>query len=510
MKKLRSIRVRLTLWYSVMLFVGIAILASILGMGVRYGIRAALQERLADRLEGVVKPIAAETAQVRERLRRVVSNPEAAASIIPEAKDEIAKLRTKAEREAFVLAMVMHMAENRMQGVAELMPPDDFLEVRAADGRVVAARTGAGDFPWPVELDDGPFEPVEYQGQPYLTHSQSFEVRGTPYRFYTATSVAQLVEVAEEMWMHIHWGIIAFLLLSTLGGWVIASRALRPVDEITKAAQSIGIQDLSHRLEVPQTGDEIERLAGTWNGMLESLEEAVQRLNQFTADASHELRTPTAVIRTTAELALRRERSPEEYRESLEKIQRESGRMTQLIEDLLTLARSDSHLDGLAMAPVLIGEIARDVCEDYKVLAEAKGLRLTWDLAGAGPSVQGNEPALRRLLIVLLENAIKYTHSGGEVRVRTASQAGRPVMEVSDTGIGIPGEDLTKVFDRFYRSDPSRSRATGSYGLGLAVAKWIAGKHGAGISVESVEGKGSVFRVRFPAEKLAEQRSWAV
>jgi signal transduction histidine kinase len=241
--------------------------------------------------------------------------------------------------------------------------------------------------------------------------------------------------------------------------------------------------------------------------MLARLEGAVVRLNQFTADASHELRTPTAVIRTTAELALRRERSPEEYRDSLQKIHSESGRMTQLVEDLLTLARADTSLGGMSLTSVSLDLMARDVCYDYQVLAEAKRVNLSWQAPDTTPAVAGNEAALRRLLVVLLDNAIKYTHAGGSITVRVKSERGQPVLEVTDTGVGIPSADIPKIFDRFYRADPSRSRATGSFGLGLSVAKWIANRHDATISVDSVEGAGSTFRVRFPGPEQSDQPS---
>jgi heavy metal sensor kinase len=446
---------------------------------------------------------------MQERLRRVVSNPEAAATVIPEAAEQIASLKTQEEREQFVLDAVRHMAEQRMQGIADLMPPGDYLEVHDADGRVVAARLSASDFPWPSIPAGETFGPAEYHAEPYLTHVQPFEVEGQVYTFYTATSLVPIKEIADEMLAHLHWAIILFLLLSTLGGWMIASRALRPVDEITRTARSISIEDLSHRLEVPQTGDELERLASTWNGMLERLERAVEQLNQFTADASHELRTPTAVIRTTAELSLRRERAPEDYRASLEKIHRESGRMTQLVEDLLTLARADSSLYELPMSAVTLEAIANDVLSDYKVLAEAKRLTLTSEMPETATELQGNEATLRRLLVVLLDNAIKYTHAGGTVSVRVTRQHDRATLEISDSGIGIPPEDQSKIFDRFYRSDRSRSRSTGSYGLGLSVARWIAERHGATMSVESAEGEGSTFRVIFPLP-LAARRAEAV
>lgn len=385
-----------------------------------------------------------------------------------------------------------------MREIADVMPPGEYLEVRTLDGQVVASTSGAEPFRWPDTLGEDPYEGFEFNDQHYLAHKAVFEVVGRQYVVFTASSLEPLREATAEMRAQVHWGVLAFLLLSTLGGWMIASRALRPVDEITRAARSISIEDLSHRLEVPKTGDEIERLAATWNGMLERLDKAVGRLSQFTADASHELRTPTAVIRTTAELALRKERPVEDYREALEKVQREAGRMSQLVEDLLVLARADADLDTLPMSTLDLGILIRDVCQDFQVLAQVKPIEFDWQIGEGAAQVRGSDSALRRLLIVLLDNAIKYTPAGGSVRLKLETVGSAPVVEVRDSGVGIPGKDLPKIFDRFYRADPARGRAGGSHGLGLAVGQWIAGKHGARIDVESVEGQGSVFRVVFP------------
>src|SRR6202040_3732591 len=184
------------------------------------------------------------------------------------------------------------------------------------------------------------------------------------------------------------------LLIAALGGYWISRRALAPVDEITQAARSIGIQNLSRRLTVPATGDELQRLSETWNDMLARLESAVKRLSQFTADASHELRTPIALIRTTAELTLRRERSPEKYRDALSEIVMESERTTRLVEDLLLLARADAGLPALPLVSLELTSLVRDICEQGQVLAEARQLQISTDLPDEPVFVKANDPAL--------------------------------------------------------------------------------------------------------------------
>jgi heavy metal sensor kinase len=294
------------------------------------------------------------------------------------------------------------------------------------------------------------------------------------------------------------WSAPAVLLLASLGGIWISRRALAPVDEITLAARSIGIQSLSQRLDVPSTGDELQRLSETWNEMLARLEAAVKRLSQFTADASHELRTPVALIRTTAELTLRRERSPETYREALRQVVLESERTSRLVDDLLLLARADAGLPSLALERMELTPLVRDVCQQGQVLAESRQLQISTVAPEEPVFVEANDPALRRMLLLLLDNAMKYTPVGGRIVLSVDRDPGGATVAVRDTGIGIPETALPHVFERFYRVDESRNRDAGGTGLGLSIAKWIAERHHASLEAESVVGEGSVFRIRFP------------
>ncbi len=267
---------------------------------------------------------------------------------------------------------------------------------------------------------------------------------------------------------------------------------------MTQAARSIGIDNLARRLRVPGTGDELQRLAETWNEMLGRLQNSVARLSQFTADASHELRSPIAFIRTASEIALRQQRSAEAYRETLRQIHDESERTSRLIEELLVLARADSG-SGLQLAPVDLREVVDQVCRQENVQARYKDLDLAVHVPDGAVTIQGNDPAIRRLIHALLDNAIKYTPAGG--RIEVSLDQGREGVElaVRDTGIGIAQADLPRVFDRFYRADKARSRDEGGCGLGLSIAQWIARCHRAEISAESNAGRGSVFRIAFKA-----------
>lgn len=337
----RSIRFRLTVWYSLMLFVGLVTLGSIMWLGVNYGMTASVDQRLADRLQGMVKPLGYEAGAIRERMRVLVKNPDLAVSVLPEAREELKRLATEEDRERLITEVLRQFTERQMRGIAADLPKGELLEVRDAANGLVAGGTGdPPGFPWPATMA-------------------------------TEQPLYQTIEMGEQR-----------------------------------------------------------------------------------------------------------------YR---------------------VLARADTSLEMMPMGEVDLAQVARDVCEDYRVLAEARQLRFGWEGPGQSVPVSGNEAALRRLLVVLLDNAIHYTPAGGAVRVCLQTEAGEARLEVRDTGIGIPAEALPRVFERFYRADASRNRRSGGFGLGLSVAKWIAERHQASIEVESKEGEGSVFQVRISTREEAQR-----
>jgi heavy metal sensor kinase len=289
------------------------------------------------------------------------------------------------------------------------------------------------------------------------------------------------------------------LLLASLGGYWLSGRALAPVTQITNDARRINATNLSERLAVPAAHDELRELSKTLNAMLGRIDRSVSQLRQFTADASHELRAPLALIYTAAEFSLRRERPREELVDALEKILRESRHTTSLVDSLLLLARADSGEDSL-QAPVSINlsALCQDTADRAAELASMKGIGVVTDLGSTSIVVDGDETALRRLLLILVDNAVKYTPAGGRVDVRLAVDENAAVIRISDTGIGIAAADLPHVFDRFWRADKVRSRAAGGTGLGLAIARWIVDRHGGTIVVSSEVGQGSTFTVTLP------------
>ncbi len=434
-----SIGARLTLWYSLVLLAGLALFASGIWVVITYSLRAALDESLEAQMQGVTTVLQSEYQPGRpDHLREELSE------------------------------------------YAEAAPEGRWIEVRGARGETSlegAAPANARDYRW-LSRD------IQVQGQ-------SFRVRVAAPLESTELTLRRLRDV-------LLWAAPLVLLIGSLGGYWMSRRALRPVDAITRAAKSIGIENLSERLDVPAAGDELARLAETWNGMLARLEAAVKRLGKFTADASHELRTPVTLIRATAELTLRRERSPETYREALRQIIEESDRTARLIEDLLVLARADAGLAALPLDRLELTPLVRDICAQGQILAGDRQLEISAEVPEQPVYVEANDPELRRLLLLLLDNAVKYTPAGGRITVSVTHDPSGPAVTVRDTGIGIPDTALPHVFERFYRVDESRNRQAGGAGLGLSIAQWIADRHHAKLEAESAVGRGSAFRVRFP------------
>jgi heavy metal sensor kinase len=305
------------------------------------------------------------------------------------------------------------------------------------------------------------------------------------------------------------------LLASMAGGIALSHRALEPIHRITNEARTIGIQDLQHRLPVPQTGDELQLLAETWNDLLGRLDTAVNRLTQFTSDISHDLRTTITVMLTTAGFALRKQRSEEDYRAALNTIAVECDTTCQLLEDLLAAARADIVKKNIEWNSVNISGVVREVCEHLRTGAVVKRQSLQSRLCIEAWTM-GDLSMLRRMVTILVDNAIKYTSEGGAIEVSVEACGDRFVIQVMDTGIGIPAESLPQVFDRFYRVDGSRSHEDGGSGLGLAIAKWIAEAHLSTIQVTSSPGDGSTFTVSMPlhspgsGEEAPHQRAVAI
>jgi heavy metal sensor kinase len=308
--------------------------------------------------------------------------------------------------------------------------------------------------------------------------------------------VAQVDATLRQLAVFLGVAVPITLLVASAGGMFLAGRALDPIDRITRAAAAIGAEDLSRRLNF-RGRDEVGRLAATFDRMLDRLDQAFRRQRQFTADASHELRTPLSMLASQVDIALERDRTPQEYRELLASLREDAARMSRLVSELLTLARADAGQQLLSREEVDLAELVHNVVEAMQPLAVQGGVGLTAQMLPQ-VGVLGDQTRLMQLLINLVDNALRYTPPGGQVTVEVIAQAGWAELCVADTGVGIAAEHVPHLFERFYRADQSRARTDGGSGLGLAIAQWIAHAHDGQIGVESEFGRGSRFTVRIP------------
>ena len=293
-------------------------------------------------------------------------------------------------------------------------------------------------------------------------------------------------------------GVPLVLLVASLGGYFLARKSLAPIALMNAQTQRITAENLSSRLDVTNPRDELGQLATTINALLARLDATFTEQQRFIADASHELRTPLAVLRGETEVALEQNRGAEDYRESLALIKDEAERLTRIVENLFILARQPVDQHSIMKEPLRLNEVVSECVRSAQVLATQRGLRLHLDGATSEVNFTGDDEMLKRMLLNLLDNAVKYTAPGGDVGVALSTQNGSARIVVTDSGIGIPAADQPRIFDRFYRVDKARSRALGGAGLGLSIAKWIVEAHGGTIAVQSMPTQGSEFIVELP------------
>lgn len=285
------------------------------------------------------------------------------------------------------------------------------------------------------------------------------------------------------------------------GGSLLARQALAPVDRMAAAAAQITASRLDRRIDAPNEHDELGRLAHTLNDMMARLQRSFDEVRRFTADAAHELRSPLAMLRTEAEVALRTARNPARDAQVLENVLEEVERLTRLVNQLLFLCREDAGLATGAVESVRLDDVVRESADHMRAVAREKGVHL--ELSEPAPCrVVGNADRLHQLLYNLMDNAIKFTPPGGTIRVRSDAPNGRATVVVADTGVGIPPEHLAHVFDRFYRVDQVRSGESEGTGLGLAICRAIAEAHRGEIRIESDPGRGTRVMLTLPVESL--------
>jgi heavy metal sensor kinase len=461
----RSIGFRLAAWYFLVFASGIAVFSVAAWFAMRASLYHATDEALEDRVRGVQRFMELQIASLS----------------IPEIRDEF--------REHSVLG-----------------PGGDLFQVADADGewlyRSVPLENNNVPIARPADLKQERFETSAVQGHVLRFYSQRIGVHGKPYTVEVAAPMDELFEALERFRIMLLLTAPVLLAAASAGGYWISRRALAPVDAISRAAQKISIENMAERLDVPKTGDELARLSETLNEMLARLESSVRRMTQFTADASHELRAPVSLIRTTAEVAvLKRDRPADEYLASLDEILEEAERTSQVVDSLMWLARAESSKEILERVPVDAAAVVQNAAEQGQRLARNRGVAFSLKLPTRPIQIHADAEALRRALFILMDNAVKYTPAGGSVEAGLEARDGVAIASVADSGIGIDASDLPHVFDRFWRADKARSREQGGAGLGLSIAKWIVEMHGGEISVRSELGKGSTFELRLPIDQ---------
>jgi heavy metal sensor kinase len=462
--KQRSIGFHLAAWYFLVVACGLAAFSVAAWFAMRASIYHAIDDELRDRVRGVAS----------------FMNLQIASLSVPEIRDEF--------REHSVLG-----------------PGGDLFQVCDLEGqwlyRSVPLESNNVPIAAPGALGSPRFETLQVERRALRFYSERIVVNGKPYTVQVAAPMHEAYEALDRFRLLLLFAAPLLLLAASAGGYWLSTRALAPVDEISRAAQRISIENLAERLPVTQTGDQLQRLSETLNAMFSRLEASVRRITQFTADASHELRAPVSLIRTTAEIAIqKKDRTAEEYFEALEEILAESERTSQVVDSLMLLARADSGKESFECVTVDACTVVNGAVEQGEKLTRHHGLEFASSLPNGPVPINADADALRRALLILIDNAVKYTPKSGSVKVKLETNDGFAVVSVSDTGIGIAKPDLAHIFDRFWRADKARSREQGGAGLGLSIAKWIVEMHRGSMEVESEPGKGSTFHLRVPLD----------
>lgn len=338
---------------------------------------------------------------------------------------------------------------------------------------------------------------VQYGGRLLIFSLLYSTTSGMKYLIETGGSLSPIERVLSSLRRILLLITPLILIAAALGGHLLMSRPLRPLIELTEQAERIGTHQLGERLSVIPTGDEMERLSLSLNRMISRLEDALNHNRRFSADVSHELRTPLTILKGELEQLVQAPQLPDSMRESVGSSLEEIDRMTKIVENLLTIARLDSGADAIVRQPVDLSLLVQWTVDQMHLLAEEKQITLRSSHASPTP-VLADPGRIKQVLVNLLDNAIKYTPENGEINVSVAATQNTAVLEVKDTGIGIPPESLSNVFQRFYRSDKARSRESGGTGLGLSIVQAICNAHGGSVGIQSVEGKGTTVRVELP------------
>jgi two-component system, OmpR family, sensor kinase len=466
----RSIRFRMALWYAVLLAGALVLFGAASYVGLERYLQKSLDESLVKQARSIGDVLIVNINQSGEDY----VNNEITEHYSPEINGRFIRVTRADGKQIFISGLPKDGTFDPAR-----VPPPQLPVLRA--------------FSHEVEMSDG---------HELLLHALPYESRdGARFLIEVAAPYNQIESVLRGLLLTFGLGLPLIVALAISGGYVLMRRALRPVDEIRQKAAQITSRNLSERLPVVHTGDELERLATDLNRMIERLEESFQQINRFSADASHELRTPLTVLQGELESIARNSSNlPAEIRDTIGSALEETHRLTKIVENLLAISRLEAGDARKQRERLDFAELARNTADQMRLLAEEKHIHL--DCNGAEAVEVDADPArLKQVVVNLLDNAIKYTPESGRVSISVMKQDGRAVFEIADTGIGISPDDLPHIFDRFYRADKARSRQMGGTGLGLSIVRSICLAHEGQVKVESIEGQGSVFHIQLPLAK---------
>src|SRR5437660_2032195 len=496
-----SVRFRLTLWYTGVL----AFVLVCLSLGTYWLVKRTTERRtfisLAEISEGFLTTLQAE---YKDQLNENSGGDPLRAA----AQESLEEFRLRDHRFAVLDSSGNVLAQNQAlpapRAPAEAAPQPEISADVLRD--IISGTAGA-----PRRLQD-----LMIGREHFRARVLQAEVGGSTVSIVSMESLERERELLQDIRTTLLWVIPNTLLIASAGGYFLARKALAPVVAMSEKAALMGAQNLHERLPVLNPRDELGYLASTFNGLLERLNHSFEQQRRFMADASHELRSPVSIIRGEAEVALSQVRSPEEYRESLAIALDEARRLSQIVDDLFTLARADAGEYPLRPRDFYLEELAADCVRAARTMTAARGITLTYEPDGEMP-LHADEALVRRLAMNLLDNAIKYTPEGGRINVACERAGAEYSLMVRDSGPGIPVEAQQKIFERFFRLDPARTHsgrensgapetaasATAGAGLGLAIARWIAEAHHGRLTLVRSDASGSVFAAYLPANGAA-------
>jgi heavy metal sensor kinase len=463
----RSIRFRMALWYAALLAGALVLFGASTYIGLERYLQKSLQESLVKQARSIGDVLLVNIKQSGEDY----VDDEITEHYSPEINGRFIRITGTDGKRIFLSGIPKDGSFNPV-----LVPPPQLPAIH--------------EFSREVEMSDG---------RELLLHGLPFKsADGSNFLIEVAAPYNQIEAVLRGLLLTFALGLPLIVAIAIGGGYLLMRRALRPVDEIRQKAAQITSRNLSERLPVLHTGDELERLATDLNHMIERLEESFQQINRFSADASHELRTPLTVLQGELEaIAQSGQRLPADVREPIGSALEETQRLAKIVESLLAISRLEAGEARAQPVRLNFAELARTTADQMRLLAEEKHISLTCDGTDR-VDVEADSSRLKQVVVNLLDNAIKYTPESGRVTVTVTQRNGHAVLEVADTGLGISASDLPRVFDRFYRADKARSRQMGGTGLGLSIVRSICVAHGGQVSVTSTENQGSQFRVDLP------------